>query len=619
MEKLTIQELGEKAAKLPLQPGVYLMHDVDDTVIYVGKAIKLKNRVSSYFHGAHNAKTEAMISRIADFEVIMVRSEFEALVLENALIKRYSPHYNILLKDDKGYPWIRTDPKEAYPRFTIASRLTEDGARYFGPFGGRSAVKQAIDSVSKAFGLPTCSRKFPRDIGKERPCLNYHLGACRGWCLKDATREEYREAYNEALLTFDGKGEEIEADLKLKMEAAAEELRFEQAAALRDKLRAVQRLREKQHASTLRRGDMDVVGYYRGEARCCFVVLHYIQGQLLDKDMELMDLPLEEDAEALSTLLRQYYGILGGAPKQVILPFELPDGDALEQMLTEESGSKVELRVPQRGELRVLMETAAINARQETERVTTQEERITKTEEWLQQHLQLPAPPKRIESFDISNTGSDDIVAGMVVFVGGKPSKKDYRKFKIRSTAIQNDYASMDEAVRRRLQAYLDGDEKFMPLPDLLFIDGGQEHAQVAQRAAEELGVELPIFGMVKDDRHRTRALLTPEGREIGIAAAPWVFAFVGRIQEEVHRYAIGYHHDLHAARTHKSQLDEIPGIGEKRKADLLKRFKSVAAIKNAGLEELNRVVPKNAARAIYDHFHPSAEHPADTTGEEEA
>ncbi len=608
MTALTLEELRQKAARLPLQPGVYIMRDKSGEVIYVGKAIKLKNRVSSYFHGAHNAKTEAMIAKIADFDVIMVRSEFEALVLENSLIKRHSPHYNILLKDDKGYPWVRADMNEPYPRFTVVSRPENDGARYFGPFGGRSAVKEAIDSVCKAFGLATCSRRFPRDIGKERPCLNYHMGACRGWCLKDASQAEYREAFNQAVMTFEGRADAIIADLRGKMERAAENLNFERAAQLRDRMRSVERLKTKQHASTLRRGDMDVVGFYRAEARACFVVLHYIEGQLLDKDMELIDLPMEEDGEAVSALVRQYYTIRGGAPKLVLLPVEPEDKDSLAQYLTELDNTKTELRLPQRGDLKVLVDTAVLNARQETERVTTNEERVTKTAQWLQRQLGLIGPPNRVEAFDISNTGSDDIVAGMVVFVGGKPLKRDYRRFKIRSTAIQNDYASMEEAVNRRFESYLDGDEKFSSLPDLLLIDGGQEHAAIAKGRVDALGLKVPVYGMVKDDRHRTRALISPDGQEIGIDAVPWVFSFIGRIQEEVHRYAISYHHDLHAKRLNASQLDAIAGVGDVRKAALLKEFKSIAAIKRASLEELGRVVPKNTARAVYEHFHPKEE-----------
>ena len=608
MEKLSIRELGEKAAKLPLQPGVYIMHDVTGEVIYVGKAIKLKNRVSSYFHGAHNAKTEAMIAKIADFEVIMVRSEFEALVLENALIKRYSPHYNILLKDDKGYPWVRADLREEYPRFSIVSKPADDGADYFGPFSSRGAVKDAIDAVCKAFGLASCSRKFPRDIGRERPCLQYHMGACRGWCLKDASGEEYRAAFRDAVLVFEGKADAVIAELRGKMEEAAAEFRFELAAELRDRMRAVEQLKTKQHASTLRRGDMDVTGFYRGEARSCFVVLHYISGQLLDKDMELIDSPMEDDGEAISALIRQYYALRGSAPRLVLVQSGLEDAGALEEYLNELSGSKVELRVPQRGDLKVLSDTAVLNARQETERATSKEERITKTAEWLQRNLGLIGPPKRIESFDISNTGSDDIVAGMVVFVNGKPLKRDYRRFRIKSTLIQNDYASMEEAVFRRFRSYLDGDEKFSQLPDLLLIDGGEEHARAAQRQVKALDLRVPVFGMVKDDRHRTRALITPDGEEIGIAAVPWVFSFIGKIQEETHRYAIAYHHDLHAARTHASQLDGIKGVGEVRKAELLKSFKSVTAIKNASYDELCRVVPKNTALAVFEYFHSGEE-----------
>ena len=601
---MEIEKLREKANKLPLKPGVYIMKDRSGGVIYVGKAVKLKNRVSSYFHGSHNAKTEAMVSKVADFDVVVANSEFEALVLENSLIKYHAPKYNILLKDDKGYPFVRLDKKAMYPRFTIVSRQAKDGAAYYGPFGGRNTTRAAIDSVCKAVKLPTCSRKFPRDIGKERPCLNHHLGTCLAYCLKDTPYSSYKAALDAAVMIFEGKTDKLVAGLRADMEAAAEKLQFELAAEYRDRIKAVTTLAEKQHVLSKSRPDMDAVGYYCGEVRSCFVVLHYVNGQLLEKDFELMETPVEDPAEAVSGILRQYYSGDRLPPKTVLLMSELQDMAALEQFLGERVDYKVSLHVPVRGEKRRLVETAQINAREEVVRATTAEERVSKTAEWLQKALGLQTVPKRIEAFDISNTGSSDIVASMTVFSNGKPLKKDYRRFKIASTEIQNDYASMEEVVGRRFRSWREGDEKFSQLPDLLLIDGGANHAAAAQRAMQAEGGNVPVFGMVKDDRHRTRALVTPEGEEIGIVGMPAVFAWIGRIQEETHRFAIEYHRKLRSKRVNASVLDKIEGVGETRKKALLKQFKSIANIKAASVEDLSKVVPKNTAQSIYSYFH---------------
>ena len=599
-----IEMLREKARKLPMQPGVYIMLDKAGAVIYVGKAKLLRNRVSSYFVGEHNAKTEAMISKIADFNVIIAGSEFEALVLENSLIKHHMPRYNILLKDDKGYPFIRVDLNEEYPTFSIVSKPGKDGAKYFGPYGGRSVTRNAIDAVKKALKLPTCSRRFPRDIGKERPCLNYHMGTCLGYCLEDTDRNEYKKAAHTAMLIFEGKTHGLVAELQKEMERDAEELRFELAAEKRDRIKAIKALTEKQRVVAGSAADTDAVGFYRGTAKSCFVVLHYIGGDLLDKDFELIETPMEEDGEALSGILRQYYERRGVFPKNIFLPAELPDGGELEQMFTEISGRRVYIACPQRGEKRRLVDAACVNAREETERATTKEEKTVKTLQWLMENLGLKTSPERIEAFDISNTGSEAMVASMTVFQHGRPKKKDYRKFKIKTLTGQDDFHSMKEVVYRRLMRYKEGDEKFAPLPDLMLIDGGAVHASMAVEASREAGVPVSIFGMVKDDRHRTRALITPEGMEIGIVGNPAVFAFVGNIQEETHRFAIDYHRSLRSKNTYKSRLESIPGVGEKRKNALLKRFGSMKAIAAAELDELLQVVPRDAAGAVYEYFH---------------
>ena len=602
MEQLHLEQLREKANMLPLKPGVYLMLDKTGAVIYVGKAKALKNRVTSYFRGEHLPKVAAMVDHVADFNVIVVNSEFEALVLENSLIKLHKPHYNILLKDDKGYPFVRLDLRAEYPTFSLANQTAKDGARYFGPYGGRSVTHEIIDTISKALRLPTCSRRFPRDVGKARPCLHYHMGTCAGYCLKDASAEEYRRSIDEAVLILEGKTDELTQDLQRRMEAAAEELRFEYAAELRDRLRAVRELQNQQRVIATAYADTDAVAFQRG-AKCCFTVLHFMNGNLSGKDVQMMPEPLEDDREALAALVQQYYAERGAWPRQILLPWEIEGQEALEALLTEQAGRRVYLEVPQRGDRRRLTESAALNAGEEILRSTTAVQRTAKTLEWLQKSLDLPAYPERIEAFDISNLGDTGIVAGMTVFVGGKPLKRDYRKFRMKETQTQNDYASMHEAVTRRIQRYLDGDEKFSPLPDLLLIDGGAEHATVAQTVLEELNVSIPVFGMVKDDRHRTRALITPGGHEIGISGNQAVFAFIGTIQEETHHYSIEYQRSLRNASL-TSQLDQIPGVGAKRRNDLLKAFRSVKAVKEASLEQLKEVVPKNTAEAVYDYYH---------------
>ena len=604
---MTFDELKEKAHALPLKPGVYIMQDAKNEVIYVGKAKALKNRVSQYFANlaSHTEKTRAMVSQIDHFDVIVADSEFEALVLENSLIKRHQPRYNILLKDDKGYPYIRLTVKDPYPRFSLANRAAEDGARYFGPYGSRGATQNIVDALRVALKLPSCNRKFPRDIGKERPCLNYHMGQCDGYCRKEMDQSRYREAIDQAIRLLEGKFQEVGEELQAEMEQAAEELRFEKAAELRDRYRAIELLGKRQKVVAGSLADTDVVGFFQGEAtKSCFVVLHFAGGDLAAKDWELIDTPMEEDtADILSALVRQYYAPRGQIPKQILLPCALEDEVPLMRLFSEQAGHRVELVTPQRGAKMDLIRLANKNAAEEVERWTTREERQSKLMELLGRMLGLETPPRRIESYDISNQGADDIVASMVVYVNAKPLKRDYRRFKLKDMDGPDDYASMDQVLRRRFQRYLDGDEKFADKPDLLLIDGGVNHANVAVRVLEELGLSIPVFGMVKDDRHRTRALVTPEGREIGIQANQAIFSLVGQIQEETHRFAIEFHRQQQNQRVKGSVLDKIPGVGEKRRAELLRHFKSVKNIKAASLAELEEAVPKNTARAVYQFF----------------
>ena len=608
---MTFDELKEKAHSLPLKPGVYIMQDAKNEVIYVGKAKALKNRVSQYFAdlASHTEKTRAMVSQIDHFDVIIADSEFEALVLECSLIKRHQPRYNILLKDDKGYPYIRLTVQEAYPKFSLANRPAEDGARYFGPYGSRSATQDIIEAILSALRLPRCRKSFPRDLGKERPCLYYRMGQCDGYCRPELDQGRYRENIDQAIRLLEGKYEEVCADLRAEMERAAEELRFERAAELRDRIAAMELLGKRQKVVAGSLSDTDVVGFHRGEAKSCFVVLHFVEGDLAAKDMDLIETPVEEGGEdTVSALVKQYYGGRGTLPRQILLPCEIEDEVPVTRMLSEQCGHRVNLLTPQRGAKMDLIRLANKNAVEEVERATSREERQSKLMEALGKMLGLPRPPKRIEAYDISNTGDANIVASMTVFVDGRPLKRDYRHFKLRDMVHADDYGSMEQVLTRRFRRYLEGDEKFGDLPDLLFIDGGANHAKVALRVLEEAGLSIPVFGMVKDDRHRTRALVDPAGSEIGIQQIPAVFALVGRIQEETHRFAIEFQRLQQSRGVRGSALDAIPGVGEKRRNELLRHFKSIKNIKAASLAALEEAVPKNTARAVYDHFHPRGE-----------
>ncbi len=605
---MTKDELKEKANDLPLLPGVYLMMDKTGKVIYVGKAKKLKNRVSQYFQdsASHTSKTRQMVAQIDHFDTIFVSSEFEALVLENSLIKRHMPRYNILLKDDKGYPFVRLS-KEEYPRFSMTHKWANDNAKYFGPFGGRYETRQALDAVCAALRLPTCSRRFPRDIGAERPCLNFHMGRCDGFCRKEMSAEEYNRRIRQACQMLEGKAKDLLREMTAEMEAEAEALRFEQAAALRDRINAISALSKKQTVIAGLCADTDIWGLYRGAGKCCCAILHMEEGNLAGRETQLFSAPMEESQEEmLSALTAQYYLPRAVLPHEILLPFAAEgDCESLSEALTRRAGHKVWVHVPQRGEKADLRAMAQRNALEEAERATTNEERTAHTLELLQKMLDLPAPPGRMESFDISNTGGSDIVASMVVYSGVKPLKNAYRRFRIKSLGEHpDDYASMREVLTRRLQRAADGDEKFLPLPDVFLIDGGQTHAQTALSVVIAFGARVPVFGMVKDDRHRTRALVTPEGREIGIVGNPAVFALIGRIQEETHRFAITYHHESHSKNALRSALDAIPGIGPKRREALRKRFGSLKAIREASESDLAAVVPPAAAHAVWSAFH---------------
>ena len=605
---MTFDELKEKALSLPYAPGVYIMRDKTDTVIYVGKAKKLKNRVSQYFQdtASHSPKTRIMVSKIHHFDVIVAASEFEALVLECSLIKRYMPKYNILLKDDKGYPYLRLNMKDIYPTISIVSKLADDGADYYGPFGGRSVTHGVMEAIRLTLKLPGCSKQFPRDIGKDRPCLNYHMNQCAGWCQSNKSCAEYREAMLQAKQLLQGNYKTVAEQIRQQMLSAADNLEFELAANLRDRLNAVENLGQKQLVTAGTLADTDVIGYGETEAKACFAVLHFSGGNLLDKEYEVFPRP-DEKTEAVSSLLKQFYLSRGLAPKRILLPFEIEDGELFAQLLEQQFGRRPKLHVPQRGDNMRLIELACKNAFEEAQRVTGKEERVNATLALLGKMLAME-PPGRIESFDISNISGTDIVASMVVFTDGRPRKSDYKRFKLEGLSNQDDYASMHQVVKRRFAHLKAGDKGFSEAPDLLLIDGGVNHAKTAVAALQELDLQFPVYGMVKDDRHRTRALVTPEGKEIRIDNNQAIFSLIGNIQEETHRFAITYHRQLRSKRLRYSELDEIAGIGPKRKQELLRQFKSLTAIGQATLLELERILPKDAAAAVYHHFHETKE-----------
>lgn len=601
---MDFEKLKQKAGSLPMAPGVYIMRDKNDTVIYVGKAKKLKNRVSQYFQDtvSHSPKTRLMVSKIDHFDVIVAASEFEALVLECSQIKQYLPKYNILLKDDKGYPFLRLDMRETYPVITLANRILGDGADYFGPYGSRGVTQQLLDTIRQALKLPTCSKQFPREIGKGRPCLNYHMGQCSGWCQKENAEQEYRNTIEIARQLLLGNYKPVAEVIKKEMLCAADSLNFELAASLRDKLQAVESLCKKQLVTAGTPADIDVIGFAQTETTACFTILHFSGGNLLDKEYECFP-TTEEPENAVSSLLKQYYFNREFAPKQILLPFALEDMDLFAQLMKERFSRNANFRVPQRGDNLRLVELANTNAKEEAERITTKEEKLSGALRLLGKMLSIPTPD-RIEAFDISNISGTDIVAGMVVFQQGKPAKGDYKRFKLEGLSGQDDYESMRQVVRRRFVHYQNADKGFELLPKLVLIDGGVTHAQAAVGVLSQMDISVPVFGMVKDHRHRTRALVTPEGSEVWIDSQQSVFSLIGNIQEETHRFAISYHRQLRSKRLKKSELDHVAGIGPKRKEELLRKFKSISAIKQATLPELEHYLPHSVARAVYDHFH---------------
>ncbi|EMS70623.1 excinuclease ABC subunit UvrC [Ruminiclostridium cellobioparum] len=610
-------DIQEELKKLPDKPGVYIMKDVNGIVIYVGKAVVLKNRVRQYFQNSanHPPKVCAMVSRIHEFEYIVTDTEVEALMLECNLIKKYKPKYNILLKDDKHYPYIKVTMNEQYPRILKTRRVEKDGAKYFGPYSSAFAVNDAIDTIKKLFPIKTCNRNLPRDIGKFRPCLNYHIRQCLGPCQGEVNREEYRNMMKKICSFLGGQYDEILNDLKGQMETAAQNLEFEKAAQLRNKINSIVQLSEAQKVLSADGQDRDIIGFAQNATDLCIQVFFVRNGRVVGREHFVFEGEGNEDVRySLSTFIKQFYNTVQFVPSEIVIPQEIEDSGIIEQWLTGKRGFKVSLRVPQRGELvkfvKMVVQNAEISLKLYGERLRREGSIHEEGLKELTKALRLECIPDRIESYDISNTGSSEIVASMVVFENGRPARDEYRKFKMKSVEEQNDYASMQETLYRRLSRARresegeDGQAKFSKLPDLILVDGGLAHVNAAQQIADELGFDLVIAGMAKDDRHRTRALVY-KGSEYELSSNMPMLRLITEIQDETHRVAVQYNRKLREKRYTHSELDDIEGIGDTRKKALIRHFKSLAAVKKAEISQLLEVdgINQKVAGKIYEYF----------------
>ena len=602
--------LRDKSNKLSLSPGVYLMKDKTGRIIYVGKAKALKNRVTTYFHAleSHNAKTRKLVENIYDFDFIVTPSELDALVLECSLIKQYNPKYNILLKDDKGYNYIKIT-KEPYPRISYALNCNDKNAEYLGPFTSGFTAKQAVDEVNRIFMFPSCHKVFPRDFRKERPCLNYHIKRCMGVCTGKIKQDEYNSLIHSAIEYMQNGSKASVERLTEQMYEASENLEFEKAAKLRDRINAIEKMKDGQDIFSDKTYDFDVVALAQNVELASIAVMCYRGGRITDK-MNFFIGDEYDPGQMRSDFLVEYYSARTDAiPKQIYIDKEMEDSAILEEYFSALCGHKVTVTVAQRGEglSRVLL--AKQNASEYLSMKVGRTVKEINALEDLAKLLGLPKIPTVIESYDISNLGEDSRVGGMIVYRNGRPYKAGYRKFTIKNVIGQNDYACMQEVLQRRIQRYLDGDESFAPLPDLILLDGGKGHVHAVQQVLDSMNVSIPLYGLVKDDKHRTRAV-TGEGGEIALSPGRSLFAFLAKMQDEVHRFAIGYHHSRRSKNTFKSSLTGIEGIGEVRARSLLKYFRTIENISNADLAELENApkMTKDAALAVYKYYHPQDE-----------
>ncbi|MCD8022843.1 MAG: excinuclease ABC subunit UvrC [Lachnospiraceae bacterium] len=618
--------IEEELKKLPGRPGVYIMHDARDEIIYVGKAISLKNRVRQYFQASRNKgpKIEQMVQRIRRFEYIVTDSELEALVLESNLIKEHRPKYNTMLKDDKSYPFIKVTVGEDFPRVVFSRNMKKDKSRYFGPFTSAGAVKDTIELIDKIYKLRNCTLSLPRDIGKDRACLYYHIGQCPAPCQGKISKEEYRKSVDGALDFLNGNFAPVLDSLKEKMEQASEELDFEKAIEYRDLLNSVRQVAQRQKITPGDGEDTDVLALAVDGGDAVVQVFFIREGKMIGREhFYLRVAPHDTDAVILGSFIKQYYAGTPFVPREMMLSSAIDDQEVVEQWLTEKRGQKVYLRVPKKGTKEKLVEMAAENAeivlRQDRERIKREEGRTIGAVHEIEELLGIDRA-MRMEAYDISNISGFESVGSMIVYEKGKPKKSAYRKFKIKTIQGPDDYASMEEVLTRRFRHGLDErkelDEKgmgyemgsFSRFPDLLMMDGGRGQVNVALRVLDNLGITIPVCGMVKDDFHRTRGIYF-ENVELPIDTHSEGFHLITRIQDEAHRFAIEYHRSLRSKSQVRSLLDDIDGIGPTRRKALMRTFQSLEAIRDATLEELTNAPSMNArsAQEVYDYFHGEA------------
>ncbi|WZL72135.1 excinuclease ABC subunit UvrC [Clostridiaceae bacterium 35-E11] len=614
-------DINEQLKKLPEKPGVYLMKDRLGEIIYVGKAISLKNRVRQYFQSSknHPPKVRAMVANIVEFEYIITDSEVEALMLESNLIKKHRPKYNVLLRDDKQYPYIKVTLGEKFPRLLKTRRVVKDGSRYFGPYIHVGAVNQTLEILKKYYPLRTCNKNLEKT--KERPCLNYHIHKCLGPCRGDIEHDEYMKMIHEIILFLSGKQDELMKELEEKMKKAAAVMDFEKAAEYRDQINAIYSIMEKQKIVLSSDIDQDLIAMARGIDEICVMVFFVRNGKLMGRENYMLAAVEEEDrGEIVSAFIKQFYAGTAFVPKEVLIQEEIEDHGLIEKWLSAKKSTKVIVHIPQRGEKKALMELVHKNAvevlAQFREKLVREREKNEGAMKALGEYLDFKKEPYRIEAFDISNTQGVHSVASMVVFENGKPKYSDYRRFKIKTIEGPNDYGSMQEVVYRRFKkgieekqameekGIVDEEGKFSRLPDLLLIDGGVGQVNAVKEVLQALKLQIPTAGMVKDDHHRTKDLIY-EGKELNIKRNAYVFQLIAKVQEEAHRFAITYHKSLRGKTLVQSVLDEIPGIGKKRRMALLKYFGSIEKIKKAPIEELRKVEGMNikAAEAIQNYF----------------
>ncbi len=598
--------LAEELKKLPKQPGVYLMHSRNDEIIYVGKAINLKNRVSQYFQASRTRtpKIEKMVSRIAYFEYIITDSELEALVLENNLIKEHRPRYNTMLKDDKSYPFIRVTVEESFPRILFARRMKRDKSKYFGPFTSSAAVKDTIDLLKKLYHLRSCNRNLPKDIGKDRPCLYYQIHQCQAPCQGYISEEEYGQHVKAALDFLGGEFKPVLKDLEQQMQDAAALLDFERAAEYRDLIESVKHVTGRQRITNSDAEDRDVIAIAMSDKDVVVSAFFVRQGKILGREhFHMTGSDGETPSDILNAFMKQYYAGTPYLPHEILLEEDIAEREVIESWLSKRQGHKVSLLVPQRGEKHKLMLLAKENAKlvlsQDLEKMKREEARTIGAVHEIERLTGL-RNLCRMEAFDISNISGAQAVASMVVFENGKAKRNDYRRFRLRTVTGPDDYKSMEEVLTRRFT-----DERFDRLPDLLLMDGGRGQVNVALRVLQHLDLHVPVVGMVKDDNHRTRGLYY-QNREVDFTARSEAFNLVTRIQDEAHRFAITYHKQLRSTEQVHSVLDDIPGIGPARRKQLMMRFKDISAIRSADIDTLAAAPGMNAtvAKAVYAFFH---------------